>query len=238
MKLFSNSLSFAKSVLGLAAVAAILAGCDTTKHPEDPNVAFPLKVSTETKSMTVDLTKSSVGLPAFVDDYLRRGKGAFLVNLTSGGEGSASAAERSRQVTDILANAGLRATEVIVRHQPGAPDNAMAQLSYAANTVELPECGDYSAPSSYNPSNKRHPDFGCTTRRNLGLMVSNPGDLATARTMSDRPAPHSLMIVNIYGNVAGGPSGARGIGGDGLRTPAAGGVQAGTTTAAPAAGGR
>ena len=238
MKLFSNPLSTTKSVLGLICIAAVLTGCDTTKHPEDPNVAFPLKVSTEMKSMTVDLTKSSAGLPAFVDDYLRRGKGAFLVNLTSGGEGSASAAQRSNQVTDLLAGAGLRATEVIIRHQSGAPGNAMAQLSYAANTVELPECGEFSASSSYNPSNKRHPDFGCATRRNLGRMVSNPGDLATARTMSDRPAPHSLMIVNIYGNVAGGPSGARGIGGDGLRTPAAGGAQAGTTTAAPAAGGQ
>ena len=219
-------LNFRRSFRGTALLLAtiLLAACQAPSHPEDPAQAFPYKVSTETKSMTVELTKPAPGLTQFVNDYLNRGKGAFLVNVTSAGQGSASAA-------------GLRSSEVIVRHQVGAPNNAMAALSYSANVVVLPECGDYSTPSSFNFGNKRHPNHGCATRRNLGLAVADPGDLVRAQPMSDRPAPHSLQIINIYGNLAGGPTGVRGIGDNSLRVPAGGATPAGTTTAAPTGGG-
>ncbi len=46
-----------------------------------------------------------------------------------------------------------------------------------------PNCPDLSSPSTTNPGNNPDSNLGCTTQRNLGLMLANPGDLLRGRTL-------------------------------------------------------
>ena len=46
-----------------------------------------------------------------------------------------------------------------------------------------PNCPDLSSPSSANPGNLNDSNFGCSTNRNLGLMLANPGDLLRGRPL-------------------------------------------------------
>jgi pilus assembly protein CpaD len=46
-----------------------------------------------------------------------------------------------------------------------------------------PNCPDLSKPSASNPGNFNDSNFGCSTQRNLGLMLANPGDLLRGRTL-------------------------------------------------------
>lgn len=49
--------------------------------------------------------------------------------------------------------------------------------------VQPPNCPDFSRPSSSNPGNHPDSNFGCSTTRNLGLMLADPGDLLRGRTL-------------------------------------------------------
>jgi len=46
-----------------------------------------------------------------------------------------------------------------------------------------PNCPNLSKPSNTNPGNFNDSNFGCSTQRNLGLMLANPGDLLRGRTL-------------------------------------------------------
>ncbi len=232
----------------LAVTAVALGGCvddAVMDRPDDYRVAFPLKVSQELVTMTIDLrvsgssvepatpaaARAALKLNKFIDTYLSRGKGGLRVDLTSGGKGSASAMERTRRASQILIDAGLVRSEVVFHHRSdGAAGKA--DLSFAANTIKVPKCGDWSAPSSYNYNNKRSANFGCSNRRNLGLMLANPGDLVKARPLSDRAAPHSLHVIHVY--EGGTTTAKKGVGGPELRGTAAeaGGAEAGAGAAA------
>lgn len=46
-----------------------------------------------------------------------------------------------------------------------------------------PNCPNLSKPSATNPGNFNDSNFGCSTQRNLGLMLADPGDLLRGRTL-------------------------------------------------------
>jgi len=46
-----------------------------------------------------------------------------------------------------------------------------------------PNCPDLSRPTTTNPGNLPDSNFGCSTQRNLGLMLADPGDLLRGRTL-------------------------------------------------------
>ena len=47
-----------------------------------------------------------------------------------------------------------------------------------------PNCPNLSRPSASNPGNVNDSNFGCSTQRNLGLMLADPGDLLRGRTLA------------------------------------------------------
>lgn len=46
-----------------------------------------------------------------------------------------------------------------------------------------PNCPNLSGPTASNPGNNADSNFGCSTQRNLGLMLADPGDLLRGRTL-------------------------------------------------------
>ena len=206
-----------------------LVACEAPKQAADYRDAFPLVVGTESVSLSIAVplvASEAEGFEQFVSAYIGRGAGPMIVE---------AGANNAARVREFLMGAGLRSPEIVIRPAAAtATDDTGAVLTFVANTVEVPECKDWSIPVAYNWSNRRTGNFGCSTRRNLGLMVEDPGDLAKPRIFSSKAAPHSNQIIYTYDSAAGEPSGSRGVGAPILRTgPAA----AETTAGAGAAGG-
>ncbi len=64
--------------------------------------------------------------------------------------------------------------------------------------VRLPDCGDFSKPTSYNFRNTVHGNWSCAHQRNLGLMVANPADIAGAGTFERRDARRTAKVIRDY----------------------------------------
>ncbi|MBL4690723.1 MAG: hypothetical protein JKY68_04575, partial [Rhodospirillales bacterium] len=78
-------------------------------------------------------------------------------------------------------------------------------LSFSAFKVKLSECGDFTSKTTPNWTNRRHANFGCATRRNLGLMIQDPGDLKQARTMSPGDGRRAVGVISGYQSGAAAP---------------------------------
>ena len=219
-----------------------LVACEAPKQAADYRDAFPLVVGTEALSLSIadpsagaTLAAPDVkGLEGFIRVYLDRGEGPLVAE---------TGADKAARVRELLIDAGLRSPEIVIRPAGTAVSaGKSAVLTFAANTVKVPECKDWSAPATYNWSNRRSGNFGCSFQRNLGLMVEDPGDLAKPRIFSSKAAPHANQIIYNYDPAAGEPTGGRGVGAPALRTgPAAAesteGAEAGAAASAAAAGG-
>ena len=64
--------------------------------------------------------------------------------------------------------------------------------------VDVAECGDWSGASGFNPTNLPHTDYGCSYQRNLGLMLSDPGDLIESDDFGGMDAQRATIVIQSY----------------------------------------
>ena len=217
-------------------LSLVLVACEAPKQSADYRDDFPLVVGTETLSLSIAVPSSEAALAApkamdferFIRVYLDRGEGPMIAE---------TGVDKAIRLRELLIDAGLRSPEIVIRPAgTTVSDGNDAVLTFAANTVKVPECGDWSSGVTYNWSNRRHGNFGCSNQRNLGLMVEDPGDLAKPRTFSSKAAPHANQVIYNYDPTAGEPTGGRGVGAPALRTgPAAAESTEGSAAAEAAA---
>ena len=198
MKPFQSMHSpFRKAAL-LACIMTAVAGCGSklTDDPKrhDPRLQHPIQVAREQVSVTIDLPAEGAALSpadtrrlqAFIRDFAERGRSAITVE--------SQMAEQARQVLEAH---GLRTNEIVL--MPDTTLNApSAMMTFTANVAQVPTCGDWSENYAFNPTNNPSPDFGCSTRRNLGLTVADPGDLIDAQPMSGRGAARQDTVLDSY----------------------------------------
>lgn len=94
---------------------------------------------------------------------------------------------------DVVSDKRVGAINEQLRHYvPGAQALVITGEKGNAGNVRLivgryvvlpPNCPNLSKPSDTNPGNFNDSNFGCSTQRNLGLMLANPGDLLRGRTL-------------------------------------------------------
>ena len=180
--MFERASNTHKSLTGLLApvlILLVLAACAEPKRASDYRDAFPLPVSKETVSMTLKVPLPENGLTGqenldfqrFVRDFHNRGRNALTIKAESGAE----------QVRDLFVKAGVRPREITVSKANFGSDAVF--VSFNAYKVEVHECGNFTSKTTPNWTNRRHSNYGCATRRNLGLMVKDPGDLEKAQPM-------------------------------------------------------
>lgn len=172
--------------LALFAGMMVLVACAQPRTgPQLARDMYPLKVKKTTIAMAVKLdpnrggmtSASEARIAAFVRDYYRRAESQMVVSTAPGGEQGTALASvgvvRARLIT-----AGMREVDIIVKPGIASIDrNDVVVLSFRGTEVVVPECGDWSGSTNFDPSNSVHTNFGCAYQRNLGLMVSNPRDL-------------------------------------------------------------
>ena len=185
----------------LAGFLPAVTACDTPPA-NDYREAYPLVTGTEAVSMSISVPFGKEEVSAedmdnigrFVDDYVNRGNG--LVVLETGNDEGSAAAARIQRVQTALRNAGLQAKEIRLKtnsSRVSGDDDVM--LSFSANAVKVPECGDWTSESSHNWTNRRHSNFGCSVQRNLGLTVADPGDLKKAKPESGTSASRINRVI-------------------------------------------
>ncbi|MCK5444843.1 MAG: hypothetical protein KAI73_04420 [Rhodospirillaceae bacterium] len=191
-KISKSVRAFVLTAIAVSALSACAA--PATEAPESYNETYPIKISREQVSITIALPESGVSLIAedarrfkgFLRDYVQRGRSQVII------ETALPAVAQS-----VLVANGFRAGELnfIDSANISAPN---AILSFTANTAQVPDCGDWSESTAFNPENAPLKNFGCANRRNIGLIVSDPGDMIQSQPMSGGSAARRDAKMDLF----------------------------------------
>ena len=197
---FKKFRSFAVLVCLTSAIA--LSGCNRPPAGgTDYRIQHPISAQEKVFSLTIT-DPGSIG-PAtkthlhrirnFVANHQRRGRGPFLIS-----HGKASTAQKS-VITTVLEKAGVPNEMIFIQKRVGRIlDSNIIELSFSGYAIKLPRCGDWSGGAGFNPTNRSHSDFGCSYQRNIGLMLSNPGDLSVAGDPVERDTQTSDRVIRTF----------------------------------------
>lgn len=176
----------------LAFVAAMLStACVPPPGDKDYRDVYTLKPERKTFSAVVHLNAEGLGagpnderqLASIIREYIRRGDSLLLIGSPAkeeGGEDGTTELLLARLAAAGVARESIRLEAGMVA--PSAGEGTPFVLSFRGYHVQVPECGDWSGQTGFNPSNQPHTNFGCSFQRNLGLTLSDPGDLVRSRT--------------------------------------------------------
>lgn len=193
--------------LGGIAVAAVLAmtlaGCHS---PGADDYRDRYRIEAEMKTFRAEVPMPRVlpdgsgadiaMMPGFLEEYNRRARSAMRVQVP------ANPTPRDQQAAEMLltwlADRGVETVVVPSVMADLPPTDGYVSLSYDAYVAVVPNCGDWSGETGFNPGNLPHSNFGCAYQRNIGLMLSDPGDLEQARPTGPPDAARQRLIVEQY----------------------------------------
>lgn len=191
-----RALAVALGVLSAMAVSAC--------QPATPEQGAQFRPSAEMRTfqvtvpmpqVTADGSSGTIAMPrGFLDDYQRRGRTAMRIKPNGVLTGQAHTG--TQVMSNWLTDQGIDAV-VLGRPSGTAQANALT-LSYEAYVAVVPECGYWDGHTGFNPTNENHPNFGCAMNRNIGLMVSDPGDLMQGRAPGATEAARQDMVIETY----------------------------------------
>ena len=165
---------------------ACMLGCSPpTPGNPDFRVAFPNTVQDKTLSIKARFIavngESNLENPGqiydFVRDFYRHGNSPLLLSTSRNLDQSVSDALIA-VTQNHLRSLGVREEDTLVKPHLTSPTKGLTEvlLSFRGAIVEVPECGDWSGETGFNPTNLPGKNFGCSYQRNIGLMVSDPDD--------------------------------------------------------------
>ena len=173
----------------LAVLAVIVAGCAQTVADCTPAATpndIQVKWVTHEHSININSPASQLtnqearSLDRFLSEIDLRPSDRLFVDV-------------GPQSGEVVSDARIDAINEQLRHYiPGAQATAITGEKGTNKNIRLivgryvvlpPNCPNLSSPSSSNPGNLTDSNFGCSTQRNLGLMLADPGDLLRGRTL-------------------------------------------------------
>ncbi|NNE85253.1 MAG: hypothetical protein HKN28_14910 [Alphaproteobacteria bacterium] len=172
----------------LAAGAVIVAGCAQTvadwtpaPTPHDLQVKWVTHEHSISFNNQANLSnQASRSLDRFLSEIDLRPSDRLFVDVgPKSGEVVSDA--RVGAINDQLHHYIPGAKALLITGEKGS--DREISLIVGRYVVLPPNCPDLSSPSSANPGNLNDSNFGCSTNRNLGLMLANPGDLLRGRTL-------------------------------------------------------
>lgn len=119
------------------------------------------------------------------------------VEVATGPSSETLARRRSQVTVSTLNGAGMRFITVAQTTDPDLPRDTV-ELRVGRHHVQLPPCPNWSMPSNPNYGNRQGSNFGCATSTNLGLMVADPADLVTGRTLGPADGTQQVLSIQRY----------------------------------------
>ena len=171
----------------------------------DYRARHPITVGSERVSESINIPRSGARPSAadtttfrrLVLDYINRGRGTLMVR-TAAFDDPAMTQRRVAQVRDYLVAVGLKRNEILVKPAADIADRDAVSFGYTASTVQVPECADWSSSANNIYTNTSHRNFGCSIRRNIGLIVADPNDLIAPKPLGSRPAVRGDQVIQNY----------------------------------------
>lgn len=193
------------NTLGIAAILALTSGCEATYY-EDWSAMPPVreaKVDLARYAHAIRFLPDSARLEGLerdrLDDFLARLQAGPTDTVLIVGPGSNSmAGRRLETVSAYLVHRALRprtAGDGLGAEAAGPDAVSVVVERY---TVTLPACPDWSDRPGRTWNNTVSRNWGCATATNLGLMVAEPGDLATGRTPGPMDGTFATLAIQRY----------------------------------------
>ena len=104
------------------------------------------------------------------------------------------AEQRAAAVSSALLAYGIVADTSVLETVPANH----AIVGIGRYTVTLPACPNWSEPPNAEYTNAHTSNWGCAAATNLGLMVANPADLVSGRTLAPADAGPAVTAVQRY----------------------------------------
>ena len=166
-----------------------VSACANAPKPEGHDIRQNHKIQVTSQQVSISIALPQTGMiiapgdanrfKRFLRDFVQRGRTAVTVEST-----------QPTLARDVLLHLGLSDNEIFI-----APTTTVkapnALLSFTANKVVSPECGDWSSSPSFVWDNKPHSNYGCAIQRNVGQTVADPGDFIQAQPSSGGNASRS-----------------------------------------------
>lgn len=189
----------------LAAISLVsLTACNSPINNQSISDFHPIKVGKETSTIKISHLKDQTNLSPivmsdlkrFVTTFHKRGNGLFIVDIP---QQNISDPEKSSWIRKLLWDEGVNDQQLLLRASNNASlDDSSVILTYVANTVIVPECGDWSDNNNLDWVNQSPKNFGCAQERNFGLMLANPGDYIRARPMDGEIQKRATLGFTAY----------------------------------------
>lgn len=184
----------------LAAVLALAACQSPAPDPVPPNPVSSLHIDRVRVQYAASFAPRSAELPygeamrleTFLDQAgLRPDDRVYIASPN----GDALAAERVERIKALLARRGV-GTVAIAPPAGIASDHVVVLAD--RYVVTPPACPQWSDSGETGHTNVPNSNFGCATLNNFALMVDNPRDLMTGRTLGPADAEPAIEAVERY----------------------------------------
>jgi pilus assembly protein CpaD len=87
----------------------------------------------------------------------------------------------------------------VVPYRPEVDDpNPPVMLTFARAVATAPECGIFTEDFAFAPRNRNTPNFGCSTQRNLAVMIADPRDLVEPRPLEPADMARRHTVIEAY----------------------------------------
>jgi pilus biogenesis lipoprotein CpaD len=191
-----------QSLMAIIAVSVLSVACGVPEGYQSPSQKNTVKPELVTFTLNINF-KTDDGMAyvndenlfrGFLKEYHRRGRSDLIISTTP-----LTGVEHEQSILSRLRSEGIgRASIEIKRGKAPEKETLGALLSFKGYMISVPECESWMGESSFNPNNLEPANFGCSYHRNIGLMLSDPGDLVTSRGFVETDARRMDTVLGIY----------------------------------------
>jgi pilus assembly protein CpaD len=186
------------ALLAAMLVPLLMPGCSSAPMNDAPRkIEVKPTVATHPVYFGVGETNLSSAETDSLRSFMEGGRLTKIQSVTVVAADNPVAAARSARVDATLNEFGYTHTDGLAAS--GVADNAVAVVVKRIAAVP-PACPQWQGLGGYDPLNSPMANLGCANAMNLYLMVADPRDLVSGRTMGPADAQPGMIAVDNYRN--------------------------------------
>lgn len=148
-----------------------------------------------------NLTSSQISaIKAFIYGYNTKGKTNIIISIPETGLNAAPARVATKEITETIEGAGIGQERMMIgTYVPASNQSAAIRIEFSTIEAHAPKCDSNwtdNLADAYN--NLAWKGLGCSARRNLAAMISNPEDLQRMRPMGEGNSNRRLAGYDKY----------------------------------------
>lgn len=173
----------------------------------DYSEMHPIEVSKRSAAIKIRAIRGAYGMSnrqtkrvaRFLHRYKKTGKGQLIITAPSGASNEIAAMNVLKDIRTLVRDFGIAPSAINYRpYYAGNSKQPPVRMAFRRYVATAPECGNWSQDLGDDEKNLPYPNFGCSTQRNLALMVANPRDLVKPRSETPRSSPRRDVTWDKY----------------------------------------